>query len=430
MKKILLISHLFYPNNLVGAVRPTKLAEFLSKKGYSVDVVTQDTCDDDSLSADLSSIGKVFRLSETKISAEHKELHVKPVHTVEISAAVNKICGIKIPQSAKMFRRAMVLNKRAKVFRTNFKRLIDSGEINVFDYDVVVTSFGPLHSLLCGFLVKKFNRKIKWICDFRDPVLLDSTPAVLKSKYRKYEISACEKSDVVTAVSKGYKERVCGKKYENKSVVIPNGFDMNDIPKADVTEKNDKFTFTYVGALYDGRRDISKLFEALSELSKEGRINIDNVVFEYAGKGNGIDTLIHQAAKYSLENIVHNNGLLKRKDCLQLQLKSDVLVLATWNTKEEKGVFPGKMIEYMLFDKPIISLVNGDLENCEITETINKLNIGFSYEEMIGQAKFSEFKEYVCSLVNGTLEFAPDKEQIMEYEWNNIIKKFEAIING
>lgn len=429
MKKILLVSHLFYPNNSVGAVRPTKLAEFLSKKGYSVDVVTQDTCLDASLNADVSKIGKIFRLSDVKISDETDVLNVKKASST-VSANAGSSINSFIPTWVKNLKRFSNFNRKGKTFCKNFTNLIKSGKINLFEYDVVITSFGPLHSLFCGFVAKKINPNIRWICDFRDPIVLDFVPLLMKPMYRKYETSSCKKADAVTMVSNGYKERICAKQYESKAIVIPNGFDVEDIPKERTDKKSDKFVFTYVGALYDGRRDISNLFLALKELSDEGRVNLDSITFEYAGKGNGIDILTRQAKKHSVESIINNNGLLKREDCLSLQMRSDVLVLATWNTKEEKGVFPGKMIEYMLFNKPVISLVNGDLENCEITQAINNLKIGFSYEEISGQEKFNEFKEYVCNLVNGKVDFCPDREKVMEYEWNNIVKKFEAVING
>ena len=41
MKKVLIISELFYPSNNIGARRPTKIAQKLSACGYKVDVFTR-----------------------------------------------------------------------------------------------------------------------------------------------------------------------------------------------------------------------------------------------------------------------------------------------------------------------------------------------------------------------------------------------------
>ncbi len=430
MKKILLISQNFYPYNIMGAIRPTKLAEFLSQKGYDVDIIAQDFCTDASLNADTSKMGRIIRLSCSKISSETEQLLLQKPISARSNTAKKKLFGLGIPHWAKNLKRFFLSNKKAKIFHKNFINLIKNNQIDISKYDVLITSYGPLGALLCGFSVKKMKPNIKWICDFRDPLVTSTVPTLGKIKYRKLELRACKMADVITVVSNGYNQRICGDKYKDKSVVIPNGFDIKDIPNDQNNKKGDKFTFTYVGLLYDGKRDISNLFAAIRELSDEGKVNIDNIVFEYAGMGNEIKILNRQAAKYSLENIIHNNGLIKREDCLALQMRSDVLVLATWNTKAEIGVFPGKMIEYMLFNKPIVSLVSGDIENCEITEAINRLKIGFSYEEISGESQFAEFKEYICSLINGTLNFCPDNEKIMQYEWNNIVKKFEEAING
>lgn len=43
MRKILIVSYLFAPENAIGALRPTKLAKYLSLKGNTVDIVTIST---------------------------------------------------------------------------------------------------------------------------------------------------------------------------------------------------------------------------------------------------------------------------------------------------------------------------------------------------------------------------------------------------
>ena len=41
---------------------------------------------------------------------------------------------------------------------------------------------------------------------------------------------------------------------------------------------------------------------------------------------------------------------------LKLQARSDILLLLTWNDPQEKGVFTGKLFEYIGSAKPILSI--------------------------------------------------------------------------
>ena len=45
-----------------------------------------------------------------------------------------------------------------------------------------------------------------------------------------------------------------------------------------------------------------------------------------------------------MQDIVKSVGKIPRKECLELQFTSDMLVLSTWNNKGEEGVFPGKFL--------------------------------------------------------------------------------------
>lgn len=40
MKRVLIVSSSFWPDNRMGAVRPTKLAKYLERMGYTVTVIT------------------------------------------------------------------------------------------------------------------------------------------------------------------------------------------------------------------------------------------------------------------------------------------------------------------------------------------------------------------------------------------------------
>ncbi|MEH7255748.1 hypothetical protein V7111_26940, partial [Neobacillus niacini] len=72
MKKILIVSYLFAPENAIGAIRPTKIAKFLSEKAYDITVITSSNKlkHDSMLEKDLSKLKKV-------IEVDHSEFYTK-----------------------------------------------------------------------------------------------------------------------------------------------------------------------------------------------------------------------------------------------------------------------------------------------------------------------------------------------------------------
>lgn len=237
-------------------------------------------------------------------------------------------------------------------------------------------------------------------------------------------------ADYITTVSKGYRKRIECKKHSKKVRVIPNGYDKSDIKKK--IEDVNTFSFAYVGALYEGKRDLGAFFEGIKQIIDSGILTKSEIEFHYAGRD--FEYLHKQADTYGLEDILINHGVVSREMSFEIQLSSRYLVLSTWNEIGEEGVFPGKLIEYMLMKKPIVSIVGGNLMNSEVTEVIHELNLGYSYETMNSDKKqmfydwlMSEAKRFREGL---PVDFHPNSKDIdKRYNWDNIINCFEEIIN-
>ena len=66
-KRLLIISYFFAPQNLIGAVRPTKLAKYLTRMGHEVTVICGGGLDgktDPTLQRDLQQLPDVHQLNE------------------------------------------------------------------------------------------------------------------------------------------------------------------------------------------------------------------------------------------------------------------------------------------------------------------------------------------------------------------------------
>lgn len=80
---------------------------------------------------------------------------------------------------------------------------------------------------------------------------------------------------------------------------------------------------------------------------------------------------------------------VSRKESLRIQSESDVLLLLTWNDPSEKGVYTGKIFEYIGNAKPI--LVIGSRDNVA-AELVRENGFG------IVAGKMEEVEEFLLNL--------------------------------
>ena len=424
MKKILIVSDFFFPSANIAAVRPSKIAKRLTADGYCVDVFTRYPIGE---KADIY-CNKVFSFqSGSALDIMKKEDGVE-------RTGVKKILFEKfnfLYMSLFRIKSNLQTKRRNNQMLDAFKEFVAK---NPQEYDAIFTTFGPLGSLLCGLYYKKNFPQVKWICDFRDPAVVSQRGAVKNFFIRRKEQKSCKLADEIVTVSNGYMKRICGNKYTEKRHMIPNGYDRDDmVYSGEKSENSDKLSLVYVGVLYGFMRDIRPVFRAIKELVDEGLADKDKICINYAGSD--YKTIQEQAKECSAEDFTVTHGVLSREDCLRLQFSCDLLILATWNTQKECGVFPGKLLEYMLIGKPIVTTVTGDVPDSEVAQVIREGNLGTVYEEVNGESEFAKLKEYILTQykikVGGEkLPFSPEQSVLDRYNYDTIIKRIEALIEG
>ncbi len=418
MKRILIISELFYPTNCIGALRPTKICKFLIDKGYNIDVITEYP----SAGIYNSKNCKVYSL---KPASPNIQTDNQAVRHVNLSG--------EFWDQLRYFERSIKSYCAEKKYSKKAIALFEKGILNADDYDACFTTFGPISSVLIGLRLKRKYHIKNWICDFRDPIVVKRSSIFIRPFHRYLQNTACRYADKIVAVSNGYVHRICGNKYLDKSYMIPNGYDISDADTNYQKRKNSKLTLTYVGALYEGKRDITPVFKVISDLCLSGEFDKSNIEFVYAGSDYA--ALVTQAKKYDMEQILKNCGKLSRNNCLQLQYDSDILILSTWNERGEEGVFPGKFLEYMLIGRPIISLTCGKIPNGEVTAVMREGNFGAAYESANDKEDFEALKRYIKRsydewLNTGNITFKPIQAVLDRYNYDNIMERLEEIICG
>ena len=424
MKKVLIVSDFFFPAANIAAVRPSKIAKRLTADGYCVDVFTRYPIGEGAgeYCNKCFSFQSGSALNVMKKESNRKKTGIKKLLFENFSLFYKGLFKIK---------NTVETNRKNKQMLNAFKAFVAE---NPQEYDAVFTTFGPVGSLLCGLYYKKKFPQVKWICDFRDPAVV-SQCGPLKNFFRRLkEQKSCKLADEIVTVSNGYKKRICGDKYTEKRHMIPNGYDRADmVYSGEKAEASDKLSLAYVGIFYGFMRDLRPVFRAIKELVDEGLADKDKICINYAGSDNR--TILAQAEECSVKDFIVTHGVLAREDCLKLQFGSDILLLSTWNTEKECGVFPGKLLEYMLIGKPIVTTVTGDVPDSEVAQVVREGNLGIVYEEVNGKEDFAKLKEYILTQynykVNGKeLPFNPEQSVLDRYNYDTIIKRIEALIEG
>lgn len=452
MKNILVISWHFAPQNEIGAIRFTKMVKYLARTGeYHFWVICKEMDEkeiyDKILQRDMEEVSEYVTICPVHIDklgiiekikscilgkimgqqrgADIRYSDVQRKLTSSSEAGING--GLK-----RIVGKTITFMNGIYLFMSNDIAFAKKGfkiykHIATNNMDVMLSTWGPTGDILLGLKIKKDNKKIKWIMDYRDVCVASFQLEQIGLKYIAY------KADKVAEYITGVNKQCNGSgKYMKKFHTIINGYDKEDIEGFSNAGKNDKLRIVYTGSIYDGR-NLRSLFKILHELAEEKTIDPQMISVEYAGKDFRI---IEQDAKeYSMENILVNRGMLPREKSLELQHEADILCVVTWNTEKEGNAITGKFIEYFMMEKPIFSIVMGNKKNSIVKRITDRANIGYSYEESSGCEGYLEAKQWISEkyskfLKNGQIDIDPDEMYLDKFSSESMAKRFKRLIDG
>jgi glycosyltransferase involved in cell wall biosynthesis len=346
--KILLISAFFPPYNAIGSVRSGKLAKYLLEQGHDIRVVA----------------AKLDNLPATA-PLEIPNENVAWTKWVDVNRLPTGMVGDRMDAYRKgESDLGAALSWAGKLFRM-FMHLPDA-HIGWYPYamaevqrltrdwrpDLIYASAQPYTSLLLAAVASK-RMGIPWVAEFRD--LWVDNPYYPFPVWRRVVDRWMEKHVVRTAallvtVSEPLAESL-RERYSKPVEVVLNGFDPSDFPDPPPPPRSKAtFDIVYTGMLYPGRRDPTPLFEALRELGTEAE---DIRVLFFGRLLPGLKSLVEH---YGVGNTVQVHKSVSYQKSLRLQVDADALLLLLWNSPEERGVFTGKLFEYLGARRPILSI--------------------------------------------------------------------------
>jgi glycosyltransferase involved in cell wall biosynthesis len=308
-----------------------------------------------------------------------------------------------------------------------YKHAIQTGDkfLRSERVDAILSSSYPV---TCHLIAEAFAEKyhIPWIADLRD--LWTQNPysnhcALRKFVEKRLELRTLAKASALVTVSKPLADDL-GRLHTNKPVyVITNGFDPTDAC-FDPPELTEKFTITYTGALYNGKRDPSMLFEALKNLIRNGIIEPNRVEVRFFGSQDlWLFDVIRDA---NLDSIVKIFGFIPREKALQMQRESQLLLLLLWKNPQERGVYTGKVFEYLAAGRPIIAL--GGPEESVVKDLINETQAGH-YSSSLEDLETVLSKYYLDYITTGAIS-PIKKSAATKYSHMEMAKKFAGVLDN
>lgn len=340
MKRILLISHWYYPRNNPRAFRARALADELINLGYEADV----------LSGETKSLIKCENLKnyyvnckniciETSDSRNRAKILIKPV--------IRFLIG-------------------EKFYLTHIRKMMQKADRH---YDVLIAVCNPFYTAyLSVHLKKKYKNKPLVICDCGDPWYLGfPRHSFLVRQMQKYVFRNVSFITVPIKESLKYYARYADRE---KIRVIPQGFRTEGIVLKGVCKREGCIRFAYAGRFYMDIRSPEKLLEYLSSLKQ------DFVFTIYTDCKSEVYRSVLMPYKKVMGSKLRLKDFLPREECIY-ELSGYDFLINIENTSSIQS--PSKLIDYAIAQRPVLSCSPIDIPK----ENINR----FLKRDYTGQLK-------------------------------------------
>lgn len=436
--KVAYICRSFAPLNNIASLRHTKLVKYLARKGWSLTVFAEEIDINDvvdpALYCEEFKQVQFIRWPKTRLKVKRSPSLSVRSNGYKASTAHNPIRNFIRGSWACVQDLCLDL-----IFFLQFKKRLER-DPSLRDFDLIFSSYSPMGAHWAADYLKRTKAKnAVWISDFRDLINdRKAFPSFLQPFRAGLQAWVCNRSDAVTTVSNGLRERLAAqpwvRKAPEKFFTLTNGYDLEDFNKIDLMDiEKRRLYIAYTGTIVPDLQDATLLFDVIGELIQEQVIRPDSVRLKYAGKQEHFAILHQQARRFGVGDIIENHGYVKRSRALAIQKSCDILLLLSWNSTKEQGILTGKFLEYIGIHKPILALITGDAKNSEITEILIRYHIGSSYyyleKDRAKKALKAQLVDYYQQKEKSNcINFSPDSSGIRDFSYNNIAERLIGIV--
>lgn len=413
-KKVLVIAYFFPPLGGSGVQRTMKFVKYMNRLGYNPVVAT--VKDGHNFAYDLEMLNEipkdvnVYRSNSgeklwlrniiEKVDSTIKKVKSNKEELVETSVKEHKEdnnegreslktkifnyleYNVYVPDSKIRWYKHAVSNIKNKVLKEN-------------KFDVLYSTSYPYTDHLIGLEIKK-TTGLRWVADFRDPwvgneAIMGRYDEKRIDKEKKLEREVVKYADkvinVTEPITEMYKKRY--PEYAEKFITITNGFDKEDIKEINI-KKSNKFVITYTGLMSGGRTPKS-VIKALENICIDNSEFRNDLFVDFTGT---IDSeYIDLINESKIKDKIKVNGYVPHKEALTKMCNSNINLLILPDDEESKGVFTGKIFDYMLSNRPILGIMPKDGIAAGL---VNDNNIGLA----VNHSDIADIEKYILKIYN------------------------------
>lgn len=406
MKKVLIVSYAYPPQNEIASRRFSEMVPFFYKNGWTSFILTTNS------SGDLDPVLKkeqIFRVGS------HPGLNLNKYNRSSDISNFRRKLGFSFRVMDK------ALFKWSNEVLCN-KELI--AKLKIENFDIIIASYGPSSALRIGSKLSK-TLDIPVVYDFRDLGALHEGEdykqnLIAKNIDRALEVKYLKNAAAITSVSEIFVNRM-GKRYNKLAEVIYNGWSTpKELKVDDISMISEKPYMYYAGRFY--RHRVESIFLVINSLKFSnydliirslGPIEIEKEIIEFA-KDRGVYNQIKILPATTAHIVAYESS------------KASInLVFESLNKENElmKGVITGKLLQLLVINAPILAIARNDSEIGCILRKTNKgslvsnedeiidffKKLSFSYEEYKGNSEaylFSKEKQAynLCKILDEIID--------------------------
>lgn len=410
-KKVLMIAYQFPPMGGSGVQRSAKFAKYLGRFGWTPTVFT---------------IKAQEGLMDTTLLEELKGVEVQRTKAYDLETLkhpfrlLGKVLGRKIliPDGQWLW---YLMNRKKAV-----RYIIQNPP------DVLYTTSYPYSDHLMGAYIKKKFPALPWVVDFRDE--WTQNVYVLDMNYSRYRTNVEKKMEkqiislcdyFITNSPQMLENFKMHHDLENRSYVIPNGFDQSDFEGLTIeAAEHEKMVITYTGAMY-GRRKADPFLEALKNVLDAKKIDPNHLKVNFIG--NFSEENINKLKGYfGKDEVLTFTPYLPHKKSIEFLMNSDVLLLIVGSGAGSRNFYTGKIFEYINTRKTILALVP---EDGAAADVIRETETGYVVEsDDVGKIEIALVDIYE-RWSKGSLEIKTNWEAVKKYDRIVLTQQLSEIFN-
>ncbi len=289
-----------------------------------------------------------------------------------------------------------------------------------------ILSICPITSHIVASKLKAMHN-IFWLADFPDlwsQNFNHSYGTLRRIIDRRLEKSTMSNVDTIVASSASCAERLGLLHSYKPTYSIPLGYDPEDYDAVPVP-LTPKFTITYTGLIYAGKQNPSKLLTALSELFTTGQIDRKDCDIRFYGRE--LPWLAKELSDLHLSDIVQQCKAVPHNIIVDIQKKSQILLLLDWDVSNEFGAYAAKVFEYLGARRPILAV--GGVPGNAVSKLLKETNSGIHAPTVteVREALLHYYKEYKLS---GKVAYLGEETEIQKHNQRIMAGRFARLLSG